>query len=230
MVSAQVALALRWAGWKTYLSDPEDSFARCNAMNSLGGGLVSIRTTDLSAHRSNVLAGLSVLEAHLAFLRRDRPHAREAALSCQTNIANAHSRLGRQAEALRARREVFAGQLAFRGATHERTFLYANNMSIQLYECRLWNEARQFAREWHEAAQRVMGNRHRVSIKAKGLLAMVLANSPGASRADVIEAEALFGDASKMAQNVYGPHNPQTEQLTGQLADTRRMLAARGSE
>ena len=108
--------------------------------------------------------------------------------------------------------------------TDARAIISANNLSKSLVRAGLWAEARHLARKQFNLA-RALGDRHKVSIMTAVRLADALWRNPAASRADVLEADALFADAIKRSRIALGPHHPLTVAIVHHGEDVRHKLA-----
>ena len=122
---------------------------------------------------------LSVLEGHLAVLRRHWPHEEEASHHSQINRAICLFGLGRNDEALVLRREIYARDVAIFGSSHERTLLDGNNLGISLNKLELYDEARSLLRDQLlPAARRSLGPDHDTTLKLSHNLAENLYLNP----------------------------------------------------
>merc|ERR1711971_1277531 len=124
-----VAAALGWACWKTYVGRPEADEARCFAIILLGNGL------HYAEHHEDEL---SVREAYLSMLNR-LGCDEETMLVAQANLANTYDRLGRGEEAVVMFRDCYYGHLKLDGEEHSGTledaFNYANCLvSLQRFK------------------------------------------------------------------------------------------------
>ena len=169
-----------------------------------------------------------VLAAQISTLQRFVPKSKIMVLAAQGNLANGYCYLRRYYEGLRLYREIYAGQVALLGQTHEDTILTGANMATALSANNCFGEGKQLTRELLQTARQSLDERHELSIELAHKLALILTVDPAKSRADLLEAEVLYVDTIKTARQALGPLHPQVRGLTSGLARTRRILASSG--
>jgi len=213
-----VLCALSWACWKTYVDRPEGVWNRCDAMGVLGIGLTA------ADHHEDAL---SVQEAQLSIIRRLGESANNM-LAVQTNLATAYSRLGRQEEALRLKRDVYSGMLNLFGQENERTLVVGNNYASILNELKRFEEAKSLLRRTVPVARRALGNNNETTIRIRWNYAEALYRNPAATLAELREAVTTLEDTTRIARRVLGGAHPLTIDIEDDLQDARDALYARG--
>ena len=196
-----VAYALGWACWNTYAGRPERDVTQQLAMNLLGVGLYQAKHFE---------DALSVREATLSMARRLGGPA-EHILTLQGNLANTYGQLGQKEQALRLRRDVYAGTLRLHGEGHEHTLIEANNYAMNLLDLRRFEEVKPFLRKMLPVAQRVLTDSHLITLKMRCCLAMALHDDPSATLDNFREAVTTLEDATRIARRVLGGAHPFVE-------------------
>ena len=123
-------------------------------------------------------------------------------------------------------RTVYDTKSRMFGEADPATILSGCNLVNALRRKGLFAEARPLARKHHHAAQ-ALTDHHPQRHVAAGRLAEILSNDPAASRADLLEAEALIVDSLKRKQRVLGPRHPDTLRGADALRGIREILSGK---
>ena len=212
-----VACALGWACWNTYAGRPESDTPRQLAMNLLGVGLYQAQHLE---------EALSVREAALSMARRLGGPA-EHILTVQGNLANIYGQLGQKEQALRMRRDVYAGTLRLHGEENEHTLIEANNYAMNLLDLRRFEEVKPLLRKMLPVAQRVLTDSHLITLKMRCCLAMALHDDPSATLDNFREAVTTLEDVGRIARRVLGGEHPFVEITELRLRNARATARAR---
>ena len=102
---------------------------------------------------------LSVKDVELFMLRRIGA-TEDTILTVQGNLASTYQQLGLKDQALRLRRDVYAGNLRLHGEEHEDTLMDAGNFVINLLDLKRFEEAKRLLRKVMPVARRVFGTEH----------------------------------------------------------------------
>jgi len=212
-----VLCALGWACWKVYLGRPETDWNRGAAMNLLGNGL-----NDANLYED----ALPVQEAELAMERRlgDSEHN---LFTMRGNLAITYSRLGRNEEALRMRRDVYSGRLKLNGREHDATLRAAINYASSLLGLDRFEQAKTLLRKKIPVAQRVLGEIHDTTLRMRWTYAEALYEDPGATLDDLREAVSTLAETERIARRVLGGAHPDAKGIGLSLRDARAALRAR---
>ena len=195
---------------------PEEDSGRYNAMKQLGCGLSA------AGHHERAL---SVREAELAMERR-LGASEDSILATQSNLASTYSRLGRNEEALRLRRDVYFGVLKLYGEEHPDTLREANNYAVVLLSLERHAEAKPILYKAIPNARRTLGAEHDLTLNLRKFYGQFLYEDPSATRADVVEAIEIFEDVQRRARRVFGAGHPNWELLPHELTAARGKLAS----
>ena len=84
-------------------------------------------------------------------------YCKDSILDMQGNLANTLYGLDRNEEALRVRRDVYAGRLKLNGDEHEKTLRAASNLATSLLDLQRLKEAKLLALKMIPVARRVFG-------------------------------------------------------------------------
>jgi tetratricopeptide (TPR) repeat protein len=210
-----VACAIGWACWKTYLGRPEVDELRRMGMAQLGNGL---------SRAEHYEDALSVMEAELATLRR--VGASEAnILGLQTNLACTYGELGRLEEASNMFHDVYSGRLRLYGEEHLSTLRAALNCAASLNEQERFEEANSLMRKMMPVARRVFGENHEFTLRMRSIYARTLYDDPAATLDDLREAVALLEDTDRIARRVFGGAHPTTAGIERHLRNARAILS-----
>ena len=215
-----VFCALGWACWKTYVGRPEAERARRFAMSVLANGLYE------GKHHEEAL---SVKEADLSTARRLGGSAHDM-LVMQGNLASTYHHVGRHAEALRLRRDVYSGFLKLKGEEHSGTMREATNYAASLILLDRFEEAKSLTGRILPVAQRNYGDNDDKFIRIRALYAKARYRAHGATLDDVREAVTTLEDTERTARRVFGASHPTTTGHEESLRDARAALAARDVE
>ena len=135
--------------------------------------------------------------------------------------------LGRLEEALRLRRDVYAGFVRFYGEEHHETLLLACNYALSLLTLKHFEEAKSLFRKVIPVARRVRGDNDENTIRMRWYFAVALYHNEGASLDDLREAATTLEDAARTARRVFGSAHPLTEAVAAYLQDAQAALRAR---
>jgi len=214
-----VRCALGWACWKTYMGRPEEDWARLKgpAMTLLGNGL-----NDAKLYED----ALSVQEAQLSMYGRlGAPD--EHILDVQGNLANTYAMLGRDEEANRMVRDVYAGRLRLSGEEAKDTLISASNYAVSLNALQRFKEAKALLRKTIPVARRVLGESHELTLQMRWNCADALYTDDRATLDDVREAVTTLEETERTARRVLGGAHPVTRGIEGSLRKARAALRAR---
>ena len=125
--------------------------------------------------------------------------------------------LGRDEEANRMLRDVYAGRLKLNGDEHEYTFIAADNYALSLLGLQRFEEAKALLRRTMPVARRVLGEGHRLTLKMRWNYAHSLCMDPAATLDDLREAVTTLEDAKRIARRVLGGAHPDTAGIEAAL-------------
>ena len=185
---------------------------------------MNILGNSLSAAGNHVDA-LTIQEAELSRLRRvgaDEDHV----LAMQGNLALTYYNLGRYAQALRARRDVYSGHLKLQGEEALETLGSANNLAATLKDLTHFQEAKALLRKALPVARRVLGD-HPIPLMMGKIYGEVLCRADGATLDDFREAVETLEDTARTARRVLGGAHPTVEGIESSLRNSRALLRAR---
>ena len=111
------------------------------------------------------------------------------------------------------------------GAANERTLLVAINFAAFLVRSKLFAEATRFLRDQGKIANRELGPEHRLALFLAQNLSAGLQDNPDATRADLLEAEAIAEEVTKRRRRVLGATHPDTRFSEKSLVCVRERLA-----
>ena len=100
---------------------------------------------------------LPVYEANLALMRRYWSLDKEGVLIAQSNLANCHSQMGQDKEALRQKRHVHASWEALLGPSDPHSITSLVCLAISLLKLHCFAEAKTLLREKTPVVQRALG-------------------------------------------------------------------------
>ena len=212
-----VACALGWACWKTYLGRPEVDELRRFSMNQLGIGL------GLVGRHEDALA---VREAALSMERR-LGDSEENLLAAQGNLADTYRSLGREEEAANMLRDVYSGRLRLHGEEHEQTINAALNYGFSIGTLGRFEEAKELSSKTLPVALRVLGEGHKLTLKMRWNYADTLYMDPGATLDNLREAVTTLEEILPTARQVFGRSHPLTTAMEDNLREARAALRAR---
>ena len=135
--------------------------------------------------------------------------------------------LGRDEEANRMLRDVYAGRLKLNGDEHEYTFIAADNYALSLLGLQRFEESKALLRKMMPVARRVLGESYETTLKMRTVYARALFLDAGATLEDLREAVTTLGDVVRIARRVFGGEHPLTMALGEDLQDARAALRAR---
>ena len=186
-------------------------------MAELGNGLA-----DGGQHED----ALSVKEAELSTYRRLGGSA-EAILAVQSNLATSYFAVNRLDEALRLRKEAYAGYKKVVGKENRATMVIADNYVISLIALQRFKEAKSVLRREIPVARRVLGDCGEITLSMRMNYAVALYNDPDAMLDDLREAVTTLEHTARIARRVFGGAHPLTTGFEGNLRRARELLRAR---
>ena len=211
-----VKCALGWACWKAYVGRPKDTDrSRGLSMSLLASGLGQV-----GRQRER----LNVLEVQMEMVRR--LGASDAMISeITTNLANCYSQLGRHAEALELRRQVYDLDVANSdGLPRKNIFISALNLATSFHASGRVAEAITLLRKTVPEATCVIGAGDEVTIMICMTLGDYLIRSDRLE--EVEEAAALLEQTIGTAQRVLGGDHPTTRGIQSNLSHAARSFLA----
>ncbi|CAH0373027.1 unnamed protein product, partial [Pelagomonas calceolata] len=107
------------------------------------------------------------------------------------------------------------------------TLKAANNYAASLVDLQSFEEAKQLLRKIMAIARRVLGDRHRLTLKMRWTFATALCRADGATLDDVREAVATLVETERTARRVLGGAHPLTSGIENNLLLARAALRAR---
>ena len=211
-----VRLAMGRACWKTYCSRSEDDDDRWDAFTQVGCALFA------NGHAEDALVAL---EAGLAAIPSVFPGGGEIeSIAARSNIAACLSQVGREAEALESRREVYNDSVRVHGHDDEDTFIAATNFALALSEDGQHAEAQSMFRERLSAAQRTLGPDHWLFFKLCLGYEISLTADDDAPLQVLMDALVALDDALPRARRVLGPDRPLANALEESRGDLRKHI------
>ena len=135
--------------------------------------------------------------------------------------------LGRDEEANRMLRDVYAGRLKLNGDEHEYTFIAADNYALSLLGLQRFEEAKALLRKMMPVARRVLGEGTELGLGMRAHYASALLCDNAATLDDLREAVTTFEDAARIARRVLGGAHPLTTGIEAEIRDARAALNAR---
>ena len=145
-------------------------------------------------------------------------------LVVQGNLANTYQYLARLDDALRLRREVYAGVLKINGEKHIVTFIEATSLSNLLVDLERNEEAKSLLRRMLPVARRVIGENTEVTIRMRQIYARSLVPRAGAALDDLREAVTTLEDTDRIARRVFGSAHPIVGGIRRDLEKMRTYL------
>ncbi len=212
-----VNCAFSWACWKTYVGRPEADTARCSAMTELGNGLQD------GGHHEDALA---VREAELSTLQRLGAPA-HVQLIATSNLATSYCWVNRFEEALRLRKEAYAGYSKVIGRENRGTMVVADNYAESLIELQRFKEAKSVLRREIPVARRVLGDCGEITLSMRMNYAMALYRDTGAALDDLRVAVTTLEELIRTVRRVFGGQHPLIRQYECSLRESRATLRAR---
>ena len=151
----------------------------------------------------------------------------ENILITQGNLASTYQSLGRTEEALRLRRQAYAGYVQLYGEEHIETLREANNYAKALTNVRRFEEVKSFLRKMLPVVRRVLTDSNEITLKLRWGYAIALHDSPSATLDDFREAVTTLEDATRIARRVLGPSHPLVGVNERSLRNVRATARAR---
>ena len=187
-------------------------------MTQLGNGLSA------AEHHEDAL---SVNEAELSMERR-LGASEDDILATQTNLAGIYAELGHHEKAQSMERDVFSGRAKLHGEEHEKTLRAANNYAASLLALERFEKARSLMRKTIPIARRVVGESDRLTLKMRKIYAQALYEDDSSTPDDLREAVTTFEETARTARRVLGGEHQFTEEIEGNLRDSRAGLREAG--
>jgi len=125
------------------------------------------------------------------------------------------------------RRDIYAGNLKFKGEENYNTLQAALNYASTLCELGRFEETKALLRTTMPLAQRVIGNDHDTTLKMRWIYAQALFQDANATLDDLREAVTTLEDAQRTARRVFGGANPLTKGIEHRVQIARAVLRAR---
>ena len=184
------------------LGRPEADLNRRSAMEALGNGF-----DEVNCHSEWLKILETTLDNHRRFGAAD-----STLLQTKCNLAVCYSGLGRNEEALKVRREVYARTVALRlSLPDEQVFVSSLNLAISLGHTGRYKEAKSFLREQLPAARRAFGEDGYMFLEFRSLYAEITLRDRSSTLDDFDEAELIVEDVVRRCQRVMGAVHPTTQ-------------------
>lgn len=178
-------------------------------------------------------AALSTFEALLAMKLRLRAGEIEI-IDVQTNIVNIYDLLGRDAEALPLRQQIYGRSKVLFGPSHENTIIDASNLARSLFSLKHYTPCKELALEVMPTARRSLGPAHQCTLSlrftyAKSLF-LDMRDGEGKQQSneqyldDCRLAERIFEADIRTSSRTYGAANKQTKDREGVLDELHKMM------
>ena len=145
----------------------------------------------------------------------------------QSNLANTYQALRRLEPALRMRRDIYAGNLKFKGEENYNTLQAALNYASTLCELGRFEETKSLLRKIMPVAPHVLGESHETTLRMRWTYAAALYNNTGATLDDLREAATTLEDIERIARRVLGGAHPLTVGIGEALRAVRAALRRR---
>ena len=162
--------------------------------------------------------------------RRAEPVAvvlQQAGVAVQSNLATSYYAVDRFEEALRLRKEAYAGYKKVVGKENRATMVIADNYVISLIALQRFKEAKSVLRREIPVARRVLGDCGEITLSMRMNYALALYRDKGAALDDLREAVTVLEESERTARRVLGGAHPLTGFLERNLQDARAALRAR---
>ncbi len=231
-----VRCALGWGCWKTYVGRPDTEEVRRTADGAMRGDPLKRQAMGLLGNAlgnaGRYEEAISVLEKKLATDQRLGADPRRNLVTKQS-IACWHQSNEADAELMvEVFRELHHDTVALVGPTHSMSFEAASKLTgAMLISSKHHDELRLFSREQNRFARKALGPKHETTQMLAYAYAASLHYMDDASLDERLEAEAIFADLAKWAQQVLGDAHPNTAVYTKVLVDCRaRVLRTRAAE
>ena len=169
---------------------------------------------------------MSAREAELSMKRRVGAPEHQV-LIAQGNLACTYDDLGRVAEVLSLRQEVYSGTLKLHGEENVQTLGAAFNCANTLFGLNRFKEAKSVLRKMVPVARRALGDPNDLTLSMRKLYARALCENPAATLDDLREAVTTLEDVERTARRVFGGAHPSTSSIEQSLRNARAALAAR---
>ena len=168
----------------------------------------------------------AVQEAELSMKRR-LGASEESLVNSQSNLAVTYGRLGRYEQALSMQRDAYSGSLGLYGEENGICLMRGSNLANTLWQLKHFEEAASLLRNMIPVARRVLGESRDLTLRMRGIYAMVLYKNDTATLADNREAVTTLEDIVRIGQRAMGGAHPLTELSKVELRDAQAALRAR---
>jgi len=209
--NGNVALALGWACWRTYLSRPLGDEMRPVALSQLGVGLQKTCRYE---------AAIAAYQLNLAELQRYAPRNWEGQFSIRNNIAILYNIMGRREEALNEHVAVMEGRRKLHGAENKNTIHCSINVANVLLrlgteggDLQKLDQARELLEVQLPLAKRVLPATDEMLLLSESMYAHSILYDPRASRNDKLEAKARLAECVQKMRRALGPQHLSTREI-----------------
>jgi hypothetical protein len=124
-------------------------------------------------------------------------------------------------------RDAYSGSLELYGEENELCLSRGSNLANTLWQLKHFEEAASLLRNMIPVARRVLGESRDLTLRMRGIYAMVLYKNDTATLADNREAVTTLEDIVRIGQRAMGCAHPLTELSKVELRDARAALRAR---
>ena len=184
-------------------------------MSMLGNGLYE------AEHYEDAL---SVRETELSMLHRIKAPEGNI-LAAKGNLAISYEFVERYDEALRIRRDLYAGRLRQNGEEHKDTLIEVNNLANLFFRLDRFGEVKSLLRRAMPTARRVLGEGHALTLRIWLSYGRVLYTDPDATLDDVREAVTTLEDVERIARRVLGGAHSLTSAIERHVQNARAAVA-----
>ena len=209
--NGNVALALGWACWRTYLSRPLGDEMRPVALSQLGVGLQKTGRYE---------AAVAAYQLNLAELQRYAPRNWEGQFSIRNNIAILYNIMGRREEALNEHVAVMEGRRKLHGAENKNTIHCSINVANVLLrlgteggDLQNLDRARELLEMQLPLAKRVLNPNDEMLLLGESMYAHSILYDPRASRNGKLEAKARLAECVQKMRRALGPQHLSTREI-----------------
>ena len=209
--NGNVALALGWACWRTYLSRPLGDEMRPVALSQLGVGLQKTCRYE---------AAIAAYQLNLAELQRYAPRNWEGQFSIRNNIAILYNIMGRREEALNEHVAVMEGRRKLHGAENKNTIHCSINVANVLLrlgteggDLQNLDRARELLEVQLPLAKRILPATDEMLLIGEPMHVQTILYDPRASRNDKLEAKARLAECVQKMRRALGPQHLSTREI-----------------
>ena len=147
-------------------------------------------------------------------------------LAVQGNLAGTYQQLGRFAESLRMRQEVYSGYVKLLGEEDIESLEEASNYAVLLKDLERFKEAKSLLRKTMPVARRIIGYGHIFTLRMRWIYGDALYEADGATLDDLREAVTTLEDTARIARRVLGGAHPFTVHIERTLQNARSKLVS----